>query len=253
MAYLSQATTPQAMQQGRLWLTSLLPYAGQYQRTLGLLDTRIEEAFTHGDTATAVESLVIKGVMSAAGQRNSVRSNAALDRVLVFRDRTDVPNLRQALAYLAALSNRSALAFELLSTHDRFNPPIVLSIAGQCDQAASMFETVKEIHGAPAFLQLFSFYHLAECRFDEGNLISAEPYAEAALQIYNPLDFFARGVYYPKTLFLLGKVSEAKGDAEAAMQYYQQLLDLWKNADDDLPDLLEAKRRFAQLKETTVR
>ena len=254
MDYLSQATTPQAMQQGRLWLTSLLPYTGQYQRTLGLLDTSIEEAFTHGDTATAVESLLIRGVMSAAGQRNSVRSNAALDRVLVFRDRTDVPNLKEALAMFAALSNRRALALELLEGNQGlFNPPIVLSIAGQCDQAASMFETVKEIHGAPALMQLFSFYHLAECMFDEGNVINAEPYAEAALQIYNPLDFFAHGVYYPKTLFLLGKISEAKGDTEAAMQYYQQMLDLWKNADDDLPDLLEAKRRFAQLKETTAR
>jgi len=47
----------------------------------------------------------------------------------------------------------------------------------------------------------------------------------------------------------LGKISEAKGDAPAAMQYYQRLLDLWKNADDDLPDLIDAKKRLAKLKE----
>ena len=96
--------------------------------------------------------------------------------------------------------------------------------------------------------QFRTFYDFAECRFEEGDLINAKLNAEAALQIYHPLDFFMRGVYYPKTLFLLGKISEAKGDAPAALQYYQRLLDLWKNADDDLPDFLEAKRRLAALK-----
>ena len=116
-----------------------------------------------------------------------------------------------------------------------------------------MVEAMKQIPGIPAFVRLRTFYDFAECRFEEGDLKNAEPAAEAALQIYHPLDWFIRGVYYSKSLFLLGKINEAKGDAQAAMQYYKRVLDLWKTADDDLPDLLEAKQRLAHLKETTAR
>ena len=181
MAYLSQATTPQAINQGRLWLTSLLPYTGQYKRTLDLLNNSIEEAFARSDTATAALTLVSKGSMLGAGLGNSEHANASLEQALIFRERTDVPYLKVALAVLAAHSNRPALAFELLEQNQNpFAATVALSITGQCDQAAPMVEAIKKIEGAPVWALLWSFYHLAACRFDEGNFISAEPYAEAS-------------------------------------------------------------------------
>jgi len=37
------------------------------------------------------------------------------------------------------------------------------------------------------------------------------------------------------------------GDRVNARKAYQQLLDLWKNADPDLPTLVQAKAEFAKL------
>jgi len=50
-------------------------------------------------------------------------------------------------------------------------------------------------------------------------------------------------------LNLLGKIYEKKGDTQLAIQNYEKFLDLWKDADEDLPDLIDAKKRLAKLKE----
>ena len=54
---------------------------------------------------------------------------------------------------------------------------------------------------------------------------------------------------YPKSFNLLGKIYEKKGDTQLAIQNYEKFLDLWKDADEDLPDLIDAKKRLAKLKE----
>ena len=55
------------------------------------------------------------------------------------------------------------------------------------------------------------------------------------------------------SFLLLGKIYEKKGDTQLAIENYEKLLDLWKDADEDLPDLIEAKTRLAKLQETTRR
>jgi len=50
-------------------------------------------------------------------------------------------------------------------------------------------------------------------------------------------------------LNLLGKIYAKKGDTQLAIQNYEKFLDLWKDADEDLPDLIDAKKRLAKLKE----
>ncbi len=52
--------------------------------------------------------------------------------------------------------------------------------------------------------------------------------------------------------FQLGKIYEEKGDTAKASEYYQRLLDIWINADEDLPLLIETKARLAKLTEATT-
>ncbi|MCH6559742.1 tetratricopeptide repeat-containing protein, partial [candidate division KSB1 bacterium] len=54
---------------------------------------------------------------------------------------------------------------------------------------------------------------------------------------------------YPISFHLLGKIYEKKGDHQPAIKNYEKFLDLWKDADEDLPDLIDAKKRLAKLKE----
>ena len=56
-----------------------------------------------------------------------------------------------------------------------------------------------------------------------------------------------RAVYYPKSIYLLGKIYEEKGDRSQAIKNYQEFLKMWKNADEDLPKLIDAKERLSKL------
>ena len=65
----------------------------------------------------------------------------------------------------------------------------------------------------------------------------------------SPYYHVERAIYFPKSFYLLGKIYEKKGDNQLAIQNYEKFLDLWKDADKDLPDLIDAKKRLAKLKE----
>ncbi len=54
----------------------------------------------------------------------------------------------------------------------------------------------------------------------------------------------------PKYHYRLGKLYEEKGSPGLAMQEYERFLKIWKDADSGLPELIEAKARFAKLKGT---
>jgi tetratricopeptide (TPR) repeat protein len=52
----------------------------------------------------------------------------------------------------------------------------------------------------------------------------------------------------------LGELYEAKGDRDKAITYYQQFVDLWKNADPELqPQVAEIKKRLARLSDSEKR
>jgi tetratricopeptide (TPR) repeat protein len=46
----------------------------------------------------------------------------------------------------------------------------------------------------------------------------------------------------------LGRTYEAMGDEPRAIEYYEQALDQWKDADADLPELIDTKNRLSSLK-----
>lgn len=54
---------------------------------------------------------------------------------------------------------------------------------------------------------------------------------------------------YPLGFFLLGRIFEKRGDKQLAIQNYEKFVDLWKDADKDLPDLIDAKARLVRMKE----
>ena len=56
-----------------------------------------------------------------------------------------------------------------------------------------------------------------------------------------------RAMFYPKSIYLLAKVFEQLGDRKLALKNYKKLLEMWKNADEDLPQLIDAKARLAKL------
>ena len=58
-----------------------------------------------------------------------------------------------------------------------------------------------------------------------------------------------RRLIYPKYHYRLAKLYEEKGWITKAIKQYEKFLEIWKNADKDLPELIDAKARLALLLE----
>jgi tetratricopeptide (TPR) repeat protein len=59
---------------------------------------------------------------------------------------------------------------------------------------------------------------------------------------------FLYGDIFAKSFYMLGKICEQKGQKEKAIENYTKFLDLWKDADLDLLELENARKRLAGLK-----
>jgi tetratricopeptide (TPR) repeat protein/predicted Ser/Thr protein kinase len=58
-----------------------------------------------------------------------------------------------------------------------------------------------------------------------------------------------RRLVHPKYRYLLAKLYEEKGEAAKAKASYEKFLELWKDADPDLPEVADAKERLSAIKE----
>ncbi|MFQ5653093.1 MAG: tetratricopeptide repeat protein, partial [bacterium] len=125
--------------------------------------------------------------------------------------------------------------------------------AGNLEAAIGDFKFLSEKTPGPA-----ESYNLALCYFEGGQNDLAIQAARRTLKIapnhwdeiyYSSL----RAAVYARTFHLLGKIYEKKGDKQRAIENTEKFLDLWRDADSDLPDLIEAKKRLARLKDISVK
>ena len=87
---------------------------------------------------------------------------------------------------------------------------------------------------------------LAYCYYKSGQLGKAISVYEDILGPYYSLGWEAQECCV-EAYYSLAKISEEMGNNEQAIKYYRHFVDIWENADEGIPALLDAKSRLATL------
>jgi tetratricopeptide (TPR) repeat protein len=144
------------------------------------------------------------------------------------------------------LEGAEALAEDKFSMEKWYGPYVgayLQSARGECAQAEASSSTMLAWGPLSENLELLHF--LSRCRVEQGRLREAAAVLRRVREVYGPLN--AGSVHYTKSLMLLGHAYEGLGERSRAREAYEELVSIWKQADPDLPDLIEARRRLAQL------
>ena len=91
-------------------------------------------------------------------------------------------------------------------------------------------------------------YELAGCYYETGQNEKAIEVLQKTQKLYSHMLPFYRAAVYPRSHYLLGKIYEQKGDEKLAIASFEKFLSLWKAADKDLPESVDAKQRLAKLR-----
>ena len=79
---------------------------------------------------------------------------------------------------------------------------------------------------------------LAEAHEASGNLSSAEQIHKDILRVFGG---------HALSYYELGRLNEKMGRSDEARPHYAKFLEMWKDADEGLPQLEDARRRLASL------
>jgi tetratricopeptide (TPR) repeat protein len=219
-----------------------------------VFDKKIRLAWATNDTAMAIWYQIRKANHMIYGWNDvdSVWKEAA--KTIRFQESHGSPDYWYSWAELNVYSGKYFEADETAKGLGRAQQQVFQSLIhgakGECSKAKSFADM--RLRETPGFRKALLLYRVAECQYEKGQWQEA---IEASLEVqdvytYVPLSD-GLAVFYPKSFYLLGKVYEEKGDKQKAIENTEKFLDLWKDADPDLPDLIDAKERLARLKGMT--
>jgi len=240
----------EAKQWGYGDLREVYAYLGRYREIVEVYDKKIRLAWATNDTARAIWYQIRKANHMIYGWNDvdSVWKEAA--KTVLFQESHGSPDYWYSWAELNVYSGKYFEADETAKGLGRAQHQVFQSLIhgakGECSKAESLADM--QLRKNPGFRKALLLYRVAECQYEIGQWEEA---IEALLEIqdvYTYVPFSGPAVFYPKSFYLLGKVYEEKGDKQKAIENTEKFLDLWKDADPDLPDLIDAKERLARLK-----
>jgi len=87
---------------------------------------------------------------------------------------------------------------------------------------------------------------LALAHYREGNLEKAREEYERITKLTTGRVYY--GDIYAKSFYMLGRIYEQQGQKGKAIEHYEKFLSLWKDADPDIAEVEDSKKRLAELK-----
>jgi len=241
-------------------LAILYAYLGKYRETVKMVDKIIEIDMKLADNTGLAGSYANKAFWLVVGNNDRQQAEMAIEKGLELKHAANwyfyFP-LFDTYLRMGEYENPASIAKSHLSRIFPFLDVLVRAhvhqAKGEYEEAISDYQAFIQRHGPIA--KMGCGYNLAQCYFESGQSERAIEAIQRAQRIY--FHSFgtgrSRAAFYPTGFYLLGKIYEKKGDQKLAIENYEKFLDLWIDADKDLPELMDAKSRLAKLKGVAVR
>lgn len=234
------------------WQNGAAAFAGQWRRAQDFSRRSIDLA-TRSDAREVAARYAADAALRAAVFGKPTQTKTAVTQSLALeRNQVSMARLTLALALSGEMHQAQSLAEELVKRYPKntlinqlWLPIIKAALELQRNnpmQAVQLLEAARRYEAAAEFWPQY-VRGLAYLSLKSGN--------EASVEFQRILDHrgeAALSVLYPLARLGLARAVALAGDTEKSRKEYQRFFELWKDADADLPILIEAKQRFRLLK-----
>jgi serine/threonine protein kinase/tetratricopeptide (TPR) repeat protein len=234
------------------WQNGAAAFGGQWRRAQDFSRRSIDLA-TRSDAREVAARYAAEAALRGAvlGRCNQAKISAAQSLALE-RNQVSLARLTLALALCGEASQAQSAVEELVKRYPKntlinglWVPIIKAALELQHNnpaQAIQLLEATRRYEPAAEFWPQY-LRGLAYLSSKSGN--------EAAAEFHRILDHRGEAtlsVLYPLARLGLARAVALTGNTEKSREEYRSFFELWKDADADLPILIEAKHRFALLK-----
>jgi tetratricopeptide (TPR) repeat protein/DNA-binding winged helix-turn-helix (wHTH) protein len=208
----------------------------QYQRYIQIAQSQMERARGYGRIAWVYWKKGDRALAEANARRElRLEPTAVFNSVTLALDRGDFARVEQAMRRTKQFSYTSRGARTSRRYPAFFNGWIAFKQGRADDAVASFKQTLK--HRPPIWATDPYEDCLANAYLELGRLDEAIAEYERLLRL-NP--------NYPLAQYHLGQAYERKGDGERAREAYRNFMQIWKDADADIPEVINAKAWLAK-------
>jgi len=232
-------------------LANFYCYLGKYRESVKAFDYVIDYHWQQKDTSLAAYMQIGKGIIIYTGWDDIKAAENEIRKTFPYQTSIDYVFYWTGLTVYYIFNGEFDSAINLAkSTSMKWWESAVLALIhnqkNECTESEVLLDSV--LQSCPGYVKIQLLYHLAECQFE------LEQYSKSAqsliqIQSIRNTGLGLRAIFYPRSIYLLAKVYEQMGERRLAIKNYTKFLDMWKNADNDLPDLINAKKRLVNLAE----
>ena len=234
------------------WQTNSASFAGQWRLAQDFSRRSIDLA-AHNNAKEVAAQYVAEGALRAAVFGQCAQTKSAAVQALSFEhNQVSLTRSSLALALCGEVAQAQSLVDELAKQYPQFTivndiwlPPIRAALELHRNNAAQALTGLQAASRYEAAGEFWPQYvrGLANLKLGKG------PEAAVEFQkIVEARSLAPMSALYPLAHLGLARAAALQGDAAKARKAYQDFFALWKDADGDIPVLIEAKKEYEKLK-----
>jgi len=226
----------------------MLPYLGRYRESLQMAEAGLDTLKALGLTDRVLEVTLNVGGLHFWAWQDTARLWELVESTYDYPDSLKSETYWMNLSALNLILGRTDEGMRIFQAHNKrevLTPlyrALGMASVGECAAAEALLDSVPALRKA----EIASVYfRTAVCYFDNADYESTRRLL--ALVVAPENHALQNAIFLSISHYYMAKCFEALGKPTEALREYQSFLDIWKNADEDQPKLVDARERAAAL------